>query len=341
MSTPAAPTAAARDRDDQVRTEVAVDLGGTWLRIRNGSGETVRLPAPSVLNQPGEDPAALLEQLIETLADAAPAHARVAMSCGAAMDEEQGVLHGSGPLWGGGPDRPVPLRALLTARRPDVRWHLFNDVTAGLASFVERFALPHHRRVVYVTVSSGIALRTADLDERSVPVDAHGIQGEVGHLRAVSTAPDAVRALDCPCGGTGHVAAVSAGPALPHVAAALGIAHPERIRDELPDRLRSGDPAAHRLLSTVVEPVAEIVRTVRCLDPRIDLIGIGGGYAEGLGDPYRAELVRQVSEVRSYADRDTGPDRAAPWLRLCRPGEVDPMAGAVALSHGRLTVTKR
>ncbi|MEV5343805.1 ROK family protein [Streptomyces sp. NPDC052676] len=336
MSTPTM----TEDRHDEVRTQVAVDLGGTWLRIRTGSGETMRLPSPSILNRPGEDPAALLEQLIETLADLVPANARVAMSCGAAMDEDQGVLYGSGPLWGSGPDRPVPLRALLTARRPDVAWHLFNDVTAGLASFVERFARPHHRRVVYLTVSSGIALRTADLTERSVPVDTHGMQGEVGHLPAVSTAPPAVRALSCPCGGTGHVAALAAGPALPHVAAALGLERPEDIRDDLPARLRSGDPAARRLLTTVVEPVAEIVRTLRCLDPRIDLIGIGGGYAEGLGDTYRAELIRQVSEIRSYADRDTGPDRAGHRLRLCRPGEVDPMAGAVALAHGALTVTK-
>ncbi|MFD3840023.1 ROK family protein [Streptomyces sp. NPDC058642] len=327
-----------QDRENQVRAQVAVDLGGTWLRIRTGSGETVRLPAPSILNRPGEDPAALLEQLIETLADMVPADARVAMSCGAAMDEEQGVLHGSGPLWGGGPDRPVPLRALLTARRPDVSWHLFNDVTAGLASFVEQFARPHHRRAVYLTVSSGIALRTADLTEHRVPVDAHGMQGEVGHLPAVSSAPAAVRALTCPCGGTGHIAALAAGPALPHVAAALGIERPEDIRDTLTPRLLAGDPAALRLLTTVVEPVAEIVRMLRCLDPRIDLIGIGGGYAEGLGEAYRAELVRQVSEVRSYADRDT--DRPGEGLRLCRPGEVDPLAGAVALSHGALTVTK-
>jgi predicted NBD/HSP70 family sugar kinase len=187
-------------------------------------------------------------------------------------------------------------------------------------------------------VSSGIALRTADLTEHRVPVDAHGMQGEVGHLRAVSSAPAAVRALTCPCGGTGHVAALAAGPALPHVAAALGIERPEDIRDTLTARLRTGDPAALRLLTTVVEPVAEIVRMLRCLDPRIDLIGIGGGYAEGLGEAYRAELVRQVSEVRSYADRDA--DRPGESLRLCRPGEVDPLAGAGALSHGALTVTK-
>ncbi|MET8543646.1 ROK family protein [Kitasatospora sp. NPDC004799] len=204
---------------------------------------------------------------------------------------------------------------------------------------MERFARPHHRRAVYLTVSSGIALRTADLAERSVPVDAHGLQGEVGHLPAVSTAPEAVRSLTCPCGGTGHVSALAAGPALPHVAAALGVERPEEVREALSGLLRAGDPAAQRLLATVVEPVAELVRTLCCLDPRIDLIGIGGGYAEGLGEPYRAELVRRVSEVRSYADRD--PDRAAGLLRLCRPGEVDPMAGALALSRGALTVTKR
>ncbi|MET8544671.1 hypothetical protein ABZW03_29110, partial [Kitasatospora sp. NPDC004799] len=109
-------SAVAGERDGRVRTEVAVDLGGTWLRIRTGAGETLRLPAPSVLNRPGEDPAALLDLLVETLAEAVPPDARVAMSCGAAVDTGDDralayAVHRQGcvALVGDDPDRAAEL----------------------------------------------------------------------------------------------------------------------------------------------------------------------------------------------------------------------------------------
>ncbi|MEV6769292.1 ROK family protein [Nocardia sp. NPDC051030] len=331
------PGLAARDGE---RTEVAIDLGGTWLRIRSG-GRDSRVPSPSVLNRPGVAAPHLIRELVDTLCAAVPPDARVAMSVGAAMDEETGVIHGSGPLWGGGTEEPVPLADLLRERRPDVSWRLVNDVTAGLGCFAERFGRPADRRIGYLTISSGIALRVADMTERSVPVDAHGMQGEVGHLAALSTAPEAVRRLPCACGGLGHVSSIAAGPALPAVAAALGVERPAALRGELPERVRTGDGAAQRLLSVIVEPVAELLRVIRCLDPRIDLIGLGGGYVEGLSDIYRAELIRQLGEKRSYADRWLGREWAEHHVRVCDPGELDTLAGAGAMARGLLTVTKK
>ncbi|WP_028477051.1 ROK family protein [Nocardia sp. CNY236] len=322
-----------------VHPKASVDLGGTWLRIRTGS-ELTKLAAPSVLNRPGAQPAELIDDLLDTLCTAIPEGAVVTMSCGAAMDEQYGIVHGSGPLWGGELTEPLQLAGLLRQRRPDAAWQVINDVTAGLASFVERFSRPDDRRVAYFTISSGIAVRIADLTERSVPVDAHGMQGEVGHLPAVSSAAEIVRELPCPCGGSGHVAAVSAGPALPRLAEALGVAGAPVLRSELSARVLAGDTLAQRVLTLVVEPIAELIRSLRCFDPRIDLFGLGGGYVEGLGSVYRDELARQLGIARSYADAGYGAQWFGDHVRVCRPGDIDSLDGAAAMAQGTLTVTK-
>ncbi|APA99972.1 ROK family protein [Nocardia seriolae] len=320
------------------RPQVAIDLGGTWLRLRI-DGELVRMAAPSVLNRPGADPADLIVDLVETLCAAIPADAMVAMSCGAAMDEERGLVHGSGPLWGGALPEPVLLADLLRDRRPDVGWRVINDVTAGLASFTARFAEPGDRRIAYLTISSGIAMRVADLGERSVPVDAHGLQGEIGHLRAVTSMPEALRELRCDCDASGHISAISAGPALAPVIAALGITD-ESLPDRLAERVRAGDPTARLVLRAVVEPIAEVIRVVRCVDPRIDRFGLGGGYVEGLGAVYREELGRQLRAARSYADNGYGPGWFDEHVRVCLPGDIDTLDGAAAIARGALVVTK-
>ncbi|SDH91360.1 Sugar kinase of the NBD/HSP70 family, may contain an N-terminal HTH domain [Rhodococcus triatomae] len=318
---------------------VAVDLGGTWLRIRGADG-TCRVPAPSALRHPGVPVEELVERLLDALCSRVPTGSRVAVSCGAAMDEERKEIHGSGPLWGSGIERPIRLVDLLSERRPDSEWHLVNDVTAALADFVRRHARPGHRKVCYLTVSSGIALRTADVRTHTIPVDGAGLQGEVGHLRAVTSGPAAVQSLPCPCGGRGHVSSIAAGPALDGVARALGTGRTETLREELEARVRGGDDAAIRLWTLVVEPIAELVRTVWSLDPQIDLIGIGGGFVEARTALYRDELFRQVATVRSYADRGLDVEHLGDRLHVCEPGDVDPLDGVVAMADGALTVSK-
>ncbi|MDV8023772.1 ROK family protein [Rhodococcus sp. IEGM 1330] len=314
---------------------VSVDLGGTWLRIR--SGDVIeRVPSPSALRQPGVAADNLLQQLMDTLDRHAPHGAAVNISCGAALDEQNGVALGSGPLWGGAPTGEIPLLSMLSSRRPDVHWRLVNDVTAGLASFALGFARPTDRHIAYFTISSGIAARTAILTDRSIPVDHRGLQGEVGHLRASTSAPEAVRTLPCACGGIGHVSSISSGPAVQAVADVLEIRYDV---DTFASSLAAGDPDSSRLLRTVVEPIAELIRTMIALDPRLDRIGIGGGVAEGLWEFYERELTGQLAETRSYADSLT-PERVADIIHLCRPGDIDTLAGADAIADGFLRVTK-
>ncbi|OZC79084.1 hypothetical protein CH274_16745 [Rhodococcus sp. 06-418-5] len=318
-----------------MNTTVSVDLGGTWLRIRHG-GATERLPSPSSIRQPGTPSDELLEQLVDTLDLHVPQGAAANISCGAALDEQNGVALGSGPLWGGAPTGEIPLLDVLTSRRPDVRWRLVNDVTAGLASFALGFARPTDRHIAYLTISSGIAARTAVLTDRTIPVDHRGLQGEIGHLRATSSAPEAVRTLPCACGGIGHVSSISSGPGVEAVAEVLGIGYDV---DTFAASLTAGHVDAVRLLRIVVEPIAELIRTMITLDPRLDRIGIGGGVAEGLCEFYGRELEEQLAETRSYADSLTS-ERVTEIIHLCKPGDIDTLAGADAIADGYLRATK-
>ena len=116
---------------------VAVDLGGTWTRVRIDGLDT-RVRTPSRLRHPDVDPTRLFAEQVDVLGRLVPAGRRVALSFGAALDEITGVAWGSGPLWGPGLSAPLLVRDALTAARPDVTWYLVNDVTAGLADFVGR-----------------------------------------------------------------------------------------------------------------------------------------------------------------------------------------------------------
>ncbi|MFK0120336.1 ROK family protein [Streptomyces sp. NPDC090994] len=311
-------------------TAFAADVGGTWVRLRTGGadGPVERLRSPSRLNHPDRPLALLREDMAELLCAAAPPGAHAAVSFGAAIDHLTGEILGSAPLWGAAA-QPYDLGAVLRERRPDVTWRLVNDVTAALVDFAAAHARPGVRRVGYLTLSSGIAMRVADLERHRIPVDDRGLQGEVGHLPAMTTAPELRRApLPCECGGTGHLASVSSGPGIARVAGLLGIAWGPALPQRFPDALTAGDPRARRLLELCVEPVAHLLRTLWCLDPHLDLLGIGGGVVEGLGDHYAAELRRQLGLATSYADRGREPDWLAGRLVWCGPGAVDPLRGA-------------
>ncbi|MBO1419185.1 ROK family protein [Streptomyces sp. FH025] len=314
-------------------SDVGVDVGGTWLRIRSGDA-TERRPAPSLLNHPRLSTDELTELLLAELLGAAPADGgRVVVSLGAAMDDRSGRVHGSAPLWGEA-RMERDLVGELRARRPGVGWYVHNDVTCALADFAASVAHEGHRQVGYLTVSSGIALKTADLRTRGLAVDANGLQGEVGHLQtAVPAHLPQLLGLPCECGGTGHLASVSSGPAIARVAEALGA--PGFRADAFADRLAAGDPEAAALLAAVTFPVAQLVRWLRATHPLLDLVGIGGGVAEGLGPHYEGALRAQLADSSGYFE---GGAPSGPEVRVLRPGEVEPIRGAQRMADGFLTV---
>lgn len=305
-----------------------VDIGGTWTRFRYG-GQVERISTPSRLHHPLKSSDALIQELVYLVAERAPACVDAYISLGAAYDPEVDIAYGSGPLWGAG-RYEVPFRRLLEKRRPDVHWSVSNDITAGLAHFAKQYARSEDRYVMYITISSGIALRTAHLPTGQIDVDSEGLQGEVGHLPATSSAADAVRGLACECGGVGHIASISAGPAIPYVVERLGI-----TRNSQEIYLDDGSPSrtCESLLRVIIEPIANLIRTVRVLQPHVDLIGIGGGVPSGIGTPYKRELNRQLSAVQSYSD---GHFKEHPRLHVVSFDQVCPEIGAELMAQGYL-----
>jgi len=294
------------------------------------------MPAPSRLNHPDVPAPVLVDRLVDHLISVAPDSGRVVVSLGAAMDDVTGAVRGSGPLWGDWlMDRD--LVGVLRQARPGVAWHVFNDVTCGLADFADSVAPESPAGAGYLTVSSGIGLRIADLAASTVKVDENGLQGEVGHLPVVLS-PDtaALGRLPCECGGTGHVASVSSGPGIARVAEALGIKN--YSTEWFRRAVATGDEDAHLLLATVTRPVAEVLRAVWVIQPWVTVVGIGGGVVEGLGAHYRTALLEHLRGDQSYA---TGsPDAWERRVRLLdRPG-VDVLRGAQLLAERSLVVTK-
>ncbi|WP_328379065.1 ROK family protein [Streptomyces sp. NBC_00440] len=320
---PAGPSAA---------TTFAADIGGTWVRLRSGGADAPveRLRSPSRLNHPDRSVEDLREDMAELLCRAAPPGARTAISFGAAIDHLTGMVYGSAPLWGSEAS-PYELGGELRRRRPDVDWVLVNDVTAGLLDFAATSARSGTRRIGYLTISSGIAMRVADLDRTRIAVDEWGLQGEIGHLPAMAGPGSRLVGLPCACGAPDHLASIASGPGIANVARRLGVPEAMAAEEWLPRALGVRDPEAVRLLELCVEPIAHMIRTLWCLDPHLDLLGLGGGVVEGLGIHYFTELRRQLAEPTSYADRG----RSETWLddRLvfCAPGQVDALRGAERL----------
>ncbi|WP_282692986.1 ROK family protein [Streptomyces sp. CC208A] len=346
------------------------DVGGTsirqawWLREGELRARTSR-PSPSFRRFPGADVRELRAMMVRELCDAVPETPDpvVGISFGAALDHRSGTVYASAPLWGGH-DEPYDLRAALTARRPDVQWHIVNDVTAALLHAAADPGRAGHRKVLLATISSGIACRVIDRRRGLIPVDDHGLQGEIGHLPAHAELAGRPVGLDCDCGRPRHLAAYSSGPGIARMADVLRRREPARwsasrlgkltadgldfetaLRRALDERDESegrgeregrgrqderesrGDLAVE-LLDAVTAPVADVLRTAFCLDPEIDEAVLTGGVVHGLGHHYRAALLGHLTRQGLYLTGERTPGWWERRITVSRPGEADSLAGA-------------
>lgn len=330
-------------------TLTVVDVGGTHVRSASwspseGLGDTLVQPSPSRLRNPGTAVEELKERLISTLCDVVPRSpgAVAGISFGAALDHRTGTVYGSAPLFGDD-TTPLDLRGALHARRPDVRWHVVNDVTAALLHFA---AAPHrstYRKVLLMTISSGIACRTVDLRTGAIATDGSGLQGEVGHLPATARLAGAPVELMCDCGRPGHVSSYASGPGLRRMADTLTRRVPERwersrlgaemaeggsFESALATALDAEDPLARELLDASTEPVADLLRTALCLDPELDELTLSGGVATGLGDHYRASVLGHLLRQGLYLTGELAPGWLPDRITVCAPGEANGLIGA-------------
>ncbi|GGS44940.1 ROK family protein [Actinokineospora fastidiosa] len=307
-----------------------LDVGGThvrWARWspEQGLGEVRRVPSPSFLRCADTPVEELQARLVRTMADAVPPEGVAGVSFGAALDHRTGTVYASAPLWGAHA-APFDLLEALSAARPDVRWHVLNDVTAALLHLASTPRARHLRKVLLVTISTGIACRTIDQRTGEIPLDGCGLQGEIGHLPATVTIDNAAVDLSCACGRPRHVAAYSSGPGIRRLGevlrqrrgpvwdnSALGraLARGAAFESALPAALHRGDAVAGELLDAATKPIADVVRTALCLDPEIDLVALTGGVAVGLGEHYRGALLAHLSRDGLYLTSERAPE----WVR--------------------------
>ncbi|MFJ9845342.1 ROK family protein [Kitasatospora sp. NPDC101155] len=340
---------AAGTTDTAATTATVFDVGGTYIRraewSREGglSARTAR-PSPSFKRFPAATVAELRDMMVRELCEGVPETpaAVVGISFGAALDHRSGIVYASAPLWGEHSE-PYDLRAALTARRGDVRWHIVNDVTAALLHAAASAERGGHRKVLLATISSGIACRVIDQRERRIPVDGCGLQGEIGHLPVGAELAGAPVELPCDCGKPGHLAAYASGPGIARMAQALRRREPKRwaasrlnlttadgtgFETALRHALDERDELAAELLDAVTAPVAAVLRTALCLDPELDEAVLTGGVVHGLGHHYRRALMGHLTREGLYLTSERTPDWLERRITVAGPGEADGLAGA-------------
>ncbi|MGY0234109.1 ROK family protein [Longispora urticae] len=329
---------------------IVFDLGGTSFRsgiVTDGAlHDDARSPAISYLARPEATIADLQAALIDYLTTTARALAqtagctgrpRVGLSFGAALNGATGFVWNNGPLWG--PlSRPFDLPAALAEAAPEFDWSVINDVTAALFGYLDVRPQTAARRVCLVTVSTGIAARTAELPTRRVALDAvNGMQGEIGHL-PVRFAIDGVELEEvCDCGGSRHLNAYASGRGMARIlrghAPWLGVA------DEADDAavlaafavaLREGDQASLNLLDAFTRPMAEVLGVYLTVDPEVEEFAFTGGVARTLGPVWLESLLGQMHKLGVYQALDIDPDHVARRLRLAGDSDDLGLLGAAS-----------
>lgn len=315
--------------DDSAGALMVFDLGGTWFRWgrysqSHGLAECRRVPAVNYLSHPHLNAVDLQETMVEFIA-ARVKEMRggnygdikvVGVSVGAPVNAHNGIVLGSGPLWG-----PMaasfPLRERLQEELPEIAWHVINDIAALLAPYMLEDA--SFSKTMLVTVSSGIGSRLFDHINCRIPYEEkHGIQGEIGHLPCTFELGGRWIERRCECGGRNHLNAFASGRGIASTLATLPSFDAAYI-DILPESpaawvqaddnyrlkalqvaLRKGNSIALALLDTFVTPLTRVLATALTLDPDIERIVMTGGVVHGLGKHYRDSLQRTFLRDELY-----------------------------------------
>jgi glucokinase len=313
------------------------DIGGTWFRWGlYGPGDDLQLAqraqAINYLSHPTWSAADLQLALARFVVDrarqlreTAGADLRLAsIALGAPINANDMTVLGSGPLWGPNA-KPFSLYQHLCEMQPDFEWHVFNDVAALLAPYMDNSA--GYRRTMLITVSSGVGSRLYDHRSRKIPYDAtHGVQGEIGHLVYPFELDGKLIRRQCECGGWNHINAFASGRGIASLLRdlpALSSIYGSLFEDDIASWREAGDAYrlqafqaqieresedAQRLLDAFVTPLSRTLAAALSIDPEIDRIVITGGVAQGLGEHYRESLRRTFLRDGLYQITDFDPD---------------------------------
>lgn len=243
------------------RTVLAVDIGGTHLRVAHVAADGAILARRRIDTPTDRGPAAVVDAIVRELASLTPANDPRAVAIGIAapgpLDPRTGIVHEvpNMPGW-----RGFPLGPQLSAAT-GLPAHVHNDANLAALAEARLGAGRGHDPVVYLTVSTGVGGGIV-IDGR-IFAGAAGLAGELGHTIVHAGGPA------CNLGHAGCLEALASGTAIARRAR-------EAVRSGAPTRL--ADVAAAGL------PVdaAAVARAADAGDPLARAIFHDAGSALGL-----------------------------------------------------------
>lgn len=286
---------------------VGVDLGGTKtsaavVSVGGDVGPIVTLPTPAAVG-----PDAVLDTVARAVdgavraalatpasADAGrPGRARLAgvgIGTAGAVDARAGVIVSATSTfrdWVG-----TDLRAGVRARLGDVVVEVRNDVDAHALG--EAWVGAAASASTFLMVAAGTGIGGAVVVDGRLRTGAHHVGGEMGHVPA----PGA-EGLLCPCGRTGHLEALAAGPAIHRGYLARGGSTDAADTRAVFERARAGDPRALAAIDAAASGLARgVAGIVTTLDP--ELVVVGGGLVDAgtlWWDRFEATLRAELIDV--------------------------------------------
>ncbi|KQV63285.1 hypothetical protein ASC64_16890 [Nocardioides sp. Root122] len=286
-----------------------VDVGGTTMRrsvLEVGpDGEPV---LGEVVTEPAAvEPAGAVEQVLAMAEVASRGVDALGVVLPGIVDDASGTGTWSENLgW-----RDVPFRALVQ-ERVRVPVEVGHDVRAWGAAERRWGAARGLSDVAVVVVGTGIAAALV-VDGR--PLVAHGLAGEIGHLRVAGDEP-------CACGGTGCLEAVASAAGIVRQYNAVADA-PVRGAIDVADAVRRREPLATEVWHTALDRLSDgLAAMATVVAP--EAIVLGGGLARAGEDLFLAPLRSRLAARLRYTP--------VPDLRAARFAGTGGLIGAACLA---------
>ena len=282
-------------------TTIGIDLGGTKtmaVLVKDGQVvEKCKKATPRV-----GSPDDVIATMIAAAKKVDPDGIATAIGVGApgVVVPGAGVLHSPPNLPGW--DHEVPVAALMSEQldgRPVV---IDNDVNVGTLAESRLGAGVGVDNLLGVFAGTGVgAGLILDGQLRQGP---RGLAGEIGHIyvafRDLASAEVGRGELEDYAGRNALERRVLAAPA-DRAETLLGLRNDGRLKSKAwAEALSTDDPLAEELIGQARSALSAAIATVITLLD-IELVVLGGGFAERLGEPFRAALEAEVAE-RAFAD---------------------------------------
>jgi glucokinase len=290
-------TPAATDRD----LLVGVDVGGSKvavLVVDSAFNVCARLTVPTAVGDPDE---------------AAP---QIAAAVRAALQAAGAGLERVAAIGVGVPGRVDPLSGEVSLA-VNLGWHRLplgdrleallgvpcgveNDVRAAAAGLVERRLLGDVADFVYLSVGTGISAGVV-LDN-AVHRGTRGLAGEIGHIVVDVAGPR------CPCGLTGCLETIAAGPAIARAAdeaiaagRATGLDHETSIDAAAVYRAAAaGDALSMEIVNRAGRALARAVHGL-VMTYDVERVVLGGGVT-GAGDGFLSPVLAELDAMRAASE---------------------------------------